>query len=384
MRLLFSIAIIVLWPMVAEAEWKSKASISGSAESNVFRNSSPEKDLVTEAEISVAHAWDWEKWSAMASFEGSSINFTDHADRNYILPQITLAVQRNLENKGWIRSGVRAKTRIDGDNYQLYDYQEYAGFVDTKLPRNDHLTLLTGYSLHNRRYDQFEEMDNLEHQLYGGLQIAMEGGRNIAFLSELGYRHYLSPLSAGTTVVRQGYRGRRIVTTGSSKESANAGQWVNSLTLSSPVIDDRTGVRLYAKYRVNFGGSNLPVNGLSADNFSTDDLFDDRYSYESREFGGMLSRTLPYAVTVRTGYDQAVKNYTETAQDSSGNAVAGSPERGDDYKRIWVRLEKSLSFSGKDRQLRLYGEYQKIWNSSNDVFNQYNATSTTAGVELLF
>lgn len=383
MRLLFSLAIIALWPVVAAAEWQTKASISGSAESNVFRNSTPEKDVVSEADISVAHAWDWERWSAMASLEGNSVNFTDHSDRNYLLPQITLAVQRNLDNKGWVRSGLRGRTRIDGDNYQLYDYHEYAGFVDVKLPRSDQLTVSAGYTLRNRSYDQLEELDNLEHQLYGGLQIPLADGRNIAVSSELGYKQYRSPL-VGTTVVRQGYRGRGLVTTSTNIESANAGQWVNSITLSSPLIDDRTGVRVYVKYRVNFGESNVTVSGLSADNYSEYELFDDRYSYESSEFGVMLSRALPYAVTARIGYEQAVKNYTETALDISGNAVAGSPERRDDYKRMWARLEKSVSLSSKGRKLNLYGEYQKIWNTSNDSLNHYHSSSTTAGVELIF
>ncbi|NTW69026.1 MAG: hypothetical protein HGB23_04165 [Chlorobiaceae bacterium] len=384
MRLLFSLAIIALWPVVAAAEWQTKASISGSAESNVFRNSTPEKDVVSEADISLAHAWDWERWSAMASLEGNSVNFTDHSDRNYLLPQITLAVQRNLDNKGWVRSGLRGRTRIDGDNYQLYDYREYAGFVDVKLPRSDNLIVSAGYTLSNRSYDQLDELDNLEHQLYGGLQIPMEGGRNIGISSELGYKHYLSPLTSGTTVVRKGYRGRWVVTTGTDVESANAGQWVNALTLSSPLLDDKTGVRVYVRYRVNFGESNVTVSGLSADNYSEDALFDDRYSYESREFGGMLSRKLPYGVTARTGYEQSVKNYTETAQDISGNAVTGSPQRSDDYKRIWARLEKSVSFSDKGKKLNLYGEYQKIWNTSNSEYNHYTASSTTAGVEFLF
>jgi len=384
MQLLFCLVMMAFWPMAAKAEWQSKASISGSAESNLFRNNTPEKDFVTEANLSVSHVWDMAQWKASASFEGNSINFADHADRNYLLPQLTIAARRNLESNGWLLTGFRVSTRIDGDSYQLYDYREYAGFVDAKFPRSDNLIVTAGYTLSNRSYEQLDELDNLEQRLYAGLQIPMENGRSIAVSSDLGYKHYLSPLTSGTTVVRQGYRGRGVVTTGSDVESANVGQWVNDLALSSPLFDDMTGVRIYVRYRVNFGESNVTVTGLSADNFSEDELFDDRYSYESREFGAMLSRRLPYGVTARTGYEQSVKNYTETAQDISGNAVTGSPQRSDDYKRIWARLEKSVSFSDKGKKLNLYGEYQKIWNTSNSVYNHYTASSTTAGVELLF
>ncbi|GEM_PF-943044 len=375
---------IALWPMVAAAEWQTKASVSGSMEDNVFRNSRPEKDAITEVDLRMGYAWDWEKWSALASYEGKYINFADHAERNYLSPQITLAAQLNLEKKGWVRSGLRARTRIDSDTYALYDYHEVVGFVDAKLPGNDLMTLFAGYSLSNRRYNELEELDNLEHQLYGGLQMPLESGPTIAVYSELGYKQYLSPLDTGTTIVRQGYRGRNIVTTGTKKEFTNVGQWVNSLSVSSPVIDDKTGIRFSVKYRINFGDSNLLLSGLSADHYSENDLFDDRYGYESREFGVMVSRILLYGVTARVGYDQAIKDYTETAHDISGNPVLTNPERSDNYRRLWARIEKAVLLSGKGTQLRLYGEYQKIWNDSNDAFDHYNSASTTSGVELVF
>ncbi len=384
-RILFTIILLAGFcrPVLA-AEWQTKASVSGSIEDNVFRNSSPEKDLMSEVDLHVGYAWDWEKWSVLASYEGKYISFMDHADRNYLLPQITLAAQRNLEKKGWVSSGLRARTRIDRDSYGLYDYHEVVGFVDAKLPMNDHLTLLAGYSLSNRRYAELEELDNLEHQLYWGLQMPLESGTNIGVYSELGYKQYLSPLDKGTTIVRQGSRGRKIVTTDANSEFTNVGQWVNSLNLSTPVIDDKTGIRVYAKYRINFGDSNLLVSGLSADHYSENDLFDDRYGYESREFGAMVSRTLLYAVTARVGYDYAIKDYTETALDLLGNPLLTGSERSDNFRRMWARIEKTVLISGKGAQLRLYGEYQKIWNGSNDAFHHYNAVSTTAGVELVF
>jgi hypothetical protein len=384
MKHLITLLVIAIWPMLATAEWQSKATLSGTIENNLFRNSTPEKDVVTEVDLYVAHKWDWQNWSALVSCENNYINFADHADRNYLLPQFTFAAQRNLEKKGWVRSGIRAKTRIDRDSYGLYDYHEYAGFVDAKLAGNDHLTLFAGYSLTNIYYDELQELNNLEHQLYGGLQIPLKGGRSISLSSELGYKQYRSPLEAGTTISRQGYRGRKIVTTVMGTESTNVGQWVNSLNVTSPVIDDRTGIRLYGKYRINFGDSNLLLSGLSADHYSENELFDDRYSFESREIGVMVSRTLPYAVTARVGYEQAVKNYTETALEADGNPVVTTPQRRDNYRRMWARLEKTISLHGKGRQLMLYGGYQKIRNDSNDAFNNYNAASATAGAELVF
>lgn len=373
-----------IWPMVAAAEWQTKASLSGSIEDNVFRNSSPEKDVIAEVDLRVGYAWDWEKWSALALYESKYINFADHADRNYLSPQITVAAQRNLEKRGWVRSGLRAQTRIDSDDYGLYDSHEFVGFVDAKFPKSDLMTFFAGYSLSNRRYDTLEELDNLEHQLYGGLQIPLESGTTVAFNSELGYKQYLSSRDEVTTIVKGGYRRGTTVTTGTNKESINVGQWVNSLSLSTPVIDDRTGIRVSVKYRINFGDSNLLVSGLSSDHYSGNELFDDRYSYESREFGVMVSRTLPYALMARAGYEYAQKDYTATALDVYGNPLLTSPERSDNYQRIWARIEKTVLLSGKGTQLRLYGEYQKIWNDSNDAYNNYNAASTTVGVELLF
>ena len=98
----------------------------------------------------------------------------------------------------------------------------------------------------------------------------------------------------------------------------------------------------------------------------------------------MVSRILLYGVTARVGYDQAIKDYTETAHDISGNPVLTNPERSDNYRRLWARIEKAVLLSGKGTQLRLYGEYQKIWNDSNDAFDHYNSASTTSGVELVF
>lgn len=384
MKRLISMAIIALWPISVSAQWQTKASIAGSTENNIFRNSIPEKDFVTEADLYLAHAWNLETWDAMMSYTGQYVNFSDHGDRNFLLNQANLVGQRNLEKNGWIRGGLRTGIRIDGDDYELYDYRDYAGFMDAKLPQGEHLTWFTGYSLNNRHYTVLEELDNLEHQLYGRVQMNLENGTTVTAATEIGYRQYLTLVDDVTKTTRYGYRGRNIITTVSTEKHASIGQWVNSLNISTPLIDDKTGLRSYIMHRVNFGDSNVSIPGLTTDHYSGNDLFDDRYSYESVEFGGMVSQILPYDLTARIGYDHAEKNYSETALDISGDPLAGNPRRNDRYQRLWARMEKTIALSGKTDRLNIYGEVQQIWNNSNDTYNDYTATTAMAGFVWLF
>jgi hypothetical protein len=147
---------------------------------------------------------------------------------------------------------------------------------------------------------------------------------------------------------------------------------------------EKTGLKVYARSRINFGDEGIFVTGITADHYSEDDLYDDRYGYESRELGAMVSRLLPYSMTLRLGYDFAAKDYRQPALDLEGNTFQGEPSRSDTYEQFRVRAEKTFRLSDDGNRLNLFGEYQHIRNDSNDAYYDYHASSAILGVELVF
>jgi len=371
LKSLFALAFIAFLPLGASAQWKSEASLSTGIESNVLRSYIPSRDIVTEGTLYIAHQWNFPAVTGLLSYQVNGVSFADLADHNYSINTAVMSGEHKFGDGGWLKGGLQAIKRENQEAYNIFDYSEFEGFLDVRLPFEDNLTALAGYTLRRRLYSIVTELDNWEHLLYGGVNIPFSERTTLSMLSEVGYKNYLvpvlSPLGSGN----------------SGGNAAKVGQWANTLRLSRALYDN-LGMMVYGRGQLNFGDQELYVSGLSASYRSENDLYDDRYGYESREFGGMISCRLPHALLFRVGYDYADKRYQQMALDLDGNVITGEGARHDTISRLWGRAEKRFSFAGNKRQLNLYGEYKWLKNSSNDPSYRYSNTGTTIGFEVIF
>jgi len=357
--------LLVLFPLTASAEWQAAASLSSSVESNALRNYTSYSDIVTEGSLSVAHQWNWPSWRGSLSYTLNAISFADLAEYNYHLHTFGATAEHQLVHDGWLRGGVQAKMRIDREIYNLLDYREFEAFFEAKIPHEKPLSAFAGYTLRKRHYIMLDELDNWEHLVYGRLNLPFSDGTTVNLLSEVGYKNYVMPIASS-----------------SSSNGAGVGQWVTTARLSRPIAE-RLGLMVYARSRINFGDDELFVSGLSTNHISENDLYDDRYSYESREYGAMISRQLPHAVTLRAGYDYADKRFQQPALDLAGNALPNANARTDKESRWWCKVEKRFTSAG-NIPFNLYAKYQWMQNDSNDEYYQYRASAVIAGVDVAF
>lgn len=358
--------ILGLLPSRSYAAWQGEATVSGLYDSNVMRSSyAAMGDRVTEMTASVGYQQDWAGLSGLVSYQFGSVSYDTLSDHNYSIHTFAMIAQHDFARRGWLRTGLHARIRSDDPVYALLDYHEYDGFVDARILLGGQITAFSGYSLRHRGYTTAPELDNLEHQLYGRVSVPFDGGLTVQLQSEYGIKEYAAVL-AGTT--------------GSTPSVA---QWLNTLKVSRPVFSS-TGVMGYVRSRTNSGDADVFITGLSPDSFSEDDLFDDRYSYESREFGVMVSHRLPMAVMLRTGYDYAVKEYRQQALALDGTALPSGEARSDTVSSLWIRAEKPLNVSDGAVRLNLYGEYRWLRNMSNDAYYDYDSRSVSVGLGLLF
>lgn len=374
--------LLALWPSFAMADWHGRASVALNAENNVFLASVPAADLVIETSAMVVKDWEWEAWPAFVSYEVSHIAFTTHSDHDYLLHKAEAAIRRKLGKEGWVWAGSGGMFRIDHGEYAVFDYGEWKAFLDAKIPIGGRAAIFTGYRLVRRSYDRIAVLDNVEHGIFGRLHLPLDNGATVTLSSDAGYRRYSTPQGDSQPGALVAYRWQRAFA--AETPASGSGQWVNSLSVSMPVIDDKTGLRAYVKLRTCFGEPPRLFSDPDSGHYAGDGLYDDRFSYESREFGGMLSRALPYAAIARVGYDQAIKDYRDVPIDSVGYPGLVMPGRNDNYRSLWARLEKNLPIGDGGMKANISAQCRQAWNGSSDVDYRYVAFTTTIGFELVF
>jgi hypothetical protein len=169
----------------------------------------------------------------------------------------------------------------------------------------------------------------------------------------------------------------------SEVDNPSAGQWVNTLRLSQSVYRG-VGLSGYFRLRRNFGDGWRYIDSSYLGYVSEEELYDDRYGYESEELGLMLSMLLPFSSMARFGYDHYDKQYQRPVLDLNGDPLPGDILRQDNRQAFWGRLEKTFSLGGGGRSLRLSLEYYWLQNQSNDLYYDYKANIGTLGFQVNF
>ncbi|MCA9742747.1 hypothetical protein KC734_14515 [candidate division KSB1 bacterium] len=380
----------MLLPTIGSAQLQSTISLTTSLDGNAYRNYAQTADVISQANLDLSKAWLASKWSGQFYYDGYLNHFADNSSRTFSFHQIGLASQRSLgSGSGLLSLGARMSFRLDGADYEIYDFSEFAAYSNLKLPVSGLGILYAGYQVRNRSYTNLQELSNWEHIVFTRLNFSLPSRTTFIFSSELGYKNYVSQVVAEERApVDDSSRGGRLRGNGSyfvytEIDNPSAKQWVNSVRVSQSLFE-KIGLSGYLRNRSNFGGDGRFLSGLETGYFTEDELYDDRYGYESIETGAMLSTLLPRGIMLRLGYDHYSKDYQRLALDLEGESLVGDVLRVDTRQQAWGSLEKTFRLSQFSKDLKLYLEYLFIQNKSNDLYYDFSAGVGTLGVEVSF
>ena len=361
----------LLWPAAAQAGLTGSFTFSSAYDSNPDRTSIGESGFFTEASARLDNEWTRERWSGAFSLEGAGFIFPGSPERNYTRQNARAAIGWRPSDKSQLRAGFGVGGRSGREAYSIYDYRELDAFVEGKRKLGSRGAFLGGYAFRQGSYESLAVYDSAEHRLYTQLDLPAGERVTIGIYNEVGWKFCSEDCPSPGFGKKKG------------REAPVAGQWSGLLRLSAP-LGERTGLRLSVQRHLDFG-DHIGRARFAVDNYlAGEELYDDRYSYESREFGVQVSQRIGKSVIVRAGYDLAFKEYQQKAMNLDRHPVPGAGRRNDRQERLTLRIEKSWKKQRKPCVTKLYAEGVYLCNSSDDLLYDYSELVAGAGVAVEF
>ncbi|KAA3620475.1 MAG: hypothetical protein DWQ05_00620 [Calditrichaeota bacterium] len=389
-KYVFFILILALWAVQGNAQVQSTVSLTTSIDDNASRNYTQNEDVISQANMDISKAWKSWDWRGSFYYDGYFNHFSDNTDRTFHIHQLGITSQRNVGSaNGLFSLGGAFMFRMDKEAYNVYDFTDFSGYANLKLPVEGFGLFYAGYKIRGRSYANLSELSHWEHLFFSRLNFSLPSRTTFILSSELGYKNYVSQVVAEEILPTEeqgqsrGGRGGYNSIVYTEVDNPSVGQWVNSVRISQSLFN-KAGLSSYLRGRTNFGEQGRFLTGVDTGYYTEDELYDDRYGYESIETGVMFSSLLPLSTMVRLGYDHYDKTYQRLALDLEGIALPGDIVREDIRKQFWTRLEKPFQAKKLGLDLKLYLEYLKIQNESNDPYYNFEANISTLGMEVNF
>lgn len=367
--------VFMLLPSLAFAGLTGGVSLSSDYESNLFRSSVEESGMVSQALARLGYLLEQEEHEELSqsiSFERNEFRFSTDSDLNYSLTSAQLMFGWNSGEQQRFRALLGYESREDREAYAIYDYGAFSLSVDGTFRVGDGGgSVVAGYAHESREYDAQEMYDYNENRLFTQVGIPAGNALNIAVANELGFKSYQDRVSGGGHGM------------GAHRDGPLAGQWRGTLRISLPLAD-KTGLRLQLFRSIDIGDT-VDYGTLTTGSYLAGEaIYDDRYSYESLEYGMQLSQRLRPDMILRVSGDLACKDYHQDALGLDGAAIAGAGTRNDRQLRLTARVEKSWKNHQKSLLVKLYAQALYLRNHSDDLLYDYTATNLGAGIGVEF
>ncbi len=370
-RALLPLLIALCSPPALHAGVTGSFTLAPEYSSNLDRVSTGQSGSLTEAVARLDYEWKRERWNGAFSLEGAGFIFPASPESNYTLQNARAGIGWTLSETSQLRAGFGVESRSGHETFAIYDYRQFDAFLEGKRKSGSRGLFLAGYAFRTRSYDSPELYGHAEHRLYTQLDLPAGERVTIGISNEVGLKRYSEAFPSPGSGTKNG------------KDAPVAGQWSGSLRLSMP-LGERTGLRLYLLRHLDFG-DRIGCAGVAVDNYlAGEDLYDDRYSYESRECGFQVSQRIGKSVIVRTGYDLAFKDYQQKALDMDGHSIPGAGLRNDRQQRVTLRIEKSWKNRARPLLTKLYAESVYLGNRSDGLLYDYTALTAGAGISVEF
>ena len=407
----YLILIAILFAGFASAptfgQWTRSISVNTSYDNNAFRNYAALPDFVTGLSGYLAKDSRSEKWQSRLYYRGSFNFFAEYDARNYHYHHVGAAFSRVLNKRGnALNLGLNASLRVNSEIYNYYNLKEISGYGNVKLNINPSSITNLGYRLRGRWYSNLPELNYSEHYFLARYTHFFRSKTTLIFEGNYGRKIYRKQITDDIIVPgngpddmngyghhqggmghfgRAGNMGNNegVGNTGSSSIQPGVGQWVGQVRLAQSLTHS-TGLSANFVLRRNPGGEIRYLAGQVSGYISEDELFDDRYGYESEEISATLTQLLPGQITFKASLESQWKDYTNRpALDLNGEALPGGELRNDRQLLAWFSLNKSFTISG-GKAVNLIGEVYWVDNRSNDLYYDYRVSLISIGMGMSF
>ena len=373
MKRIFWLFLIILIN-TTQAQWLMNFSIKHAYDNNPFHIPDAYESWISTANLGVQYNFK----PLSISYIGGFTRFDQIMERNFYFHQ--LALFGTSGNTNW---GIYADQRLNGEDYELYDYTTYTAFLNHRLMIWNLNVFFDAHAYLNK-YAQLSNIDNFE--LSSGIRLNKSFPTRTTFI--LGgtfiHKRYLSTTETLTEVVNDEMGHGHGTGVGSSSyliysemEAPSASQFIPLMRIAQS-ISQTTGIAAQYQKRLMISGASRFVSGLNDGYNEESQIFDDPIGYESDAVGGELTQLLPAAFYFKGAFYYTQKRYTAQGIYIDSENYDDSILRKDIYKTAWARLQKTihLGFPMKG-YLTIRLIYQWTNNASNsfwyDYENQYMA-----------
>ena len=389
--------VLVLAVGTASAQWTKSLGVNTSYDANAFRNYQGMSDYATRFSWYLAKDGGGETWQSRFFYRGSFILFAQYDERNYHAHRGGLALSRRLgENGDVLNFGLNAGLRANGELYDYYNFKEVSAYGNVKWYAGVASIVQLGYKLRARSYDNLPELTYAEHTLFGRYTHFLPTKTTVMLEANLGRKQYRQTLTQSGTFPGSedggygrhrggmGHMGRGLgdmhADTGTQ---AAVSQLVAQLRLAQS-LTSTTGLSVDLLLRRNPGDGIRYLAGQVSGYTTEDELFDDRYGYESEELAGTLTQLLPWNLTLKAGFEARWKDYVNRpALDLNGEPLPTGELRRDRQVFGWLTLSKSFDLH-HNRYLDFIATFDWVDNRSNDPYYAYRGSVVSVGVSTSF
>lgn len=399
MRNQISVLLLILSFAVnpVQAQWIKSISIRSGYDDNAFRNFQSLSDYATQFSAYFARDISNERWQWRLFYRGSYNLFAEYDDRNNHYHQLGAAWSGILNEKNdAFNLGVNGKLRANRDAYDYYNFKEAVGYGNLKINLGSSSRTNFGYRLRGRWYSNLSELSYAEHYLFARYTHFFETRTTLIVEGNYGRKIYHDQILENTISQPddghygdhrggRGHFGTGSMTGENSPiaEKHNVTQLVAQLRVAQSLANS-TGLSMDIRIRRNPGDGVRYLAGQVSGYTTEDELFDDRYGYESEEVATTLTQLLPWKMTLKSGLEFQWKDYVNRpALDLNGEVLSSGDLRNDRQVLGWLSLSKSFSVLG-GKSVDLFAEFYWIDNQSNDLYYDYQVNLISFGITTSF
>ena len=302
-------------------------------------------------------------------YSGNANVFNEFVDLFSHTHRVGLSYLKTGEDNGVLYAGSEIAVRLDRSLYDYRDFVQAQAFVNLKRYLRPTLMTRAGYTLRYQEYTHARDFSFVEQVGFAQVSAFLPRRTTLQMRTELGLKSYL--------------RERQ---TDEFFESGRQGavlQWVVKLKAAQSLADV-AGLRASYTMRRNISGESRPVEEAFYD--ADDELFDDRYSYQSDEVQAVLKYLAPLNAEVEVGGSWARRRYGgRPALDLEGNFIGADVERQDTRRSASLGLVKTFYMEGGwAREVDVEFEWLYRNTQSNDPYYDAAGQMFSTGVQIGF
>lgn len=426
---IIAVTILLVTASALQAQWLGTFSIESGWDDNMFRNVNATEATLTDLSLMYGYFPDDDNWAI--NYAGALSSFAQYPERLYSTHTVgaSWAIPYGAEDDHSLTFMGAGSMRLDGAEYELYDYTQALVSASIKQRFISDIPILASYRLRYRRYPNFGELSYLEHFASLGSSVFFESRISIRVQADFGFKNYLQSSltaiptgsgfaptsSSGALAVDGGGGGGGNGGSGGGGgnggsgwgggngsgrmgmgERSGMGGTVQYLMYEEPStsqlsawinigqgLSETTGLSLRLLQRWNLTDRGRAFVGGAIDFIGEEELFDDPYSYESSEGSLILTQVLGWGLKAKVGGMYAKKGYAYPA--SLDYSDLSAPTRADERFGGWLTLEKTLSgswllFDGFTIALN----YAYLRNQSNTSYYDYRSNALGLGISTDF